>query len=90
MVPIEESNKRISEKQNSNLNEREIKEILKYNSLPVLPFSAPRNNKTKITQFTRKIDLEIMELLNVFKTLKLSPDNINLKEIDSIFKKRAR
>ena len=90
MVPIEESSKRISEKQNSNLNEREIKkEILKrnYNSLPVLPFSAPRNNKTKITQFTRKIDLEIMELLNVFKTLKLSPDNINLKEIDSILKK---
>ena len=27
-----------------------------------------------------------MELLNVFKTLKLSPDNINLKEIDSILK----
>ena len=87
MVPIEQSQKQIINQKFDNKIFREDNDFIfekKYSGLPVIPFSAPRNNKTKITQFTRKVDLEIMELLNVFKTLKLNPDNINLKEIDSI------
>lgn len=89
MVPIEQSIKQNPIKQdlkdslssdNKNLLES------KYFKLPVIPIPAPRNNKTKITQFTRKVNFEIMELLNVFKTLKLKPDNINLSEIDNILK----
>ena len=55
----------------------------KYSNLPVLPFPAPRNNKTKIIQFSKKIDLEIIELVNVFKSLKLKPDKISLQEVES-------
>ena len=54
-----------------------------YNELPVLPFAAPRNSKTKMIQFSKTIDLEILELVNVFKTLKLKPDAIDLTQIES-------
>ncbi len=85
MVPIEETLKKsnalkleIKEKNDS------LKEIYAYNNLPVLPFAAPRNNKTKMIQFSKTIDLEILELVNVFKTLKLKPDNLNLSNIESL------
>ena len=85
MVPIEETLKNV-----------EIKRIIKpepqaniierysYNNLPVLPFAAPRNNKTKMIQFSKTIDLEILELVNVFKTLNLKPDNIDLVAFDNL------
>ena len=85
MVPIEETLKKsnalkleIKEKNDS------LEEIYAYNNLPVLPFAAPRNNKTKMIQFSKTIDLEILELVNVFKTLKLKPDNLDLSNIESL------
>ena len=63
------------------------KESFSYKQLPVIPFIAPRTKKLKIINFTRKLDLEISQLVNVFKTLKLSPDNINLQEIEDYLKK---
>ncbi len=61
----------------------------KYSNLPVLPFPAPRNNKTKIIQFSKKVDLEILELVNVFKSLKLQPDKINISEIESFLNNKS-
>ncbi len=68
---------------------RRNRESFSYNNLPVIPFTAPRSNKTKIIHFAKKLDLEILQLVNVFKTLKLSPDNINLKEIDAFLTKSS-
>ena len=62
------------------------KESLSYNDLPVIPFIAPRTKKLKIINFTKKLDLEISQLVNVFKSLNLSPDNINLEEIEDYLK----
>ena len=90
MVPIEESrNFSINNKTLKNDSNDEVKKIedrLSYNFLPVIPFAAPRNNKTKMVQFSKTIDLEIIELVNVFKTLKLQPDNIDLTEVDNFAK----
>ncbi len=85
MVPIEETLKKSNsskfeiEKKNSRL-----KEVYAYSNLPVLPFAAPRNNKTKMIQFSKTIDLEILELVNVFKTLNVKPDNLDLANIESL------
>ena len=85
MVPIEETLKNVKVKRiikpQSQVN---IIERYSYNSLPVLPFAAPRNNKTKMIQFSKTIDLEILELVNVFKTLNLIPDNIDLTTLDKL------
>ena len=85
MVPIEETLKNVQVKRiikpQSQVN---IIERYSYNSLPVLPFAAPRNNKTKMIQFSKTIDLEILELVNVFKTLNLTPDNIDLTTLDKL------
>ena len=85
MVPIEETLKNVKVKRiikpQSQVN---IIERYSYNSLPVLPFAAPRNNKTKMIQFSKTIDLEILELVNVFKTLNLTPDNIDLTTLDKL------
>ena len=85
MVPIEETLKNVQVKRiikpQSQVN---IFERYSYNSLPVLPFAAPRNNKTKMIQFSKTIDLEILELVNVFKTLNLTPDNIDLTSLDKL------
>ena len=66
-----------------------IKKKDKFKSMPdekkkkIFPFSAPRNNKTKIIQFSKTLDLEIIELVNVFKTLKLKPDKIDIGKIET-------
>ena len=57
-----------------------------YKDLPVIPFTAPRTKKLKIINFTKKLDSEIFQLVNVFKTLKLNPDNINLEKIENYLK----
>ena len=60
MVPIEESrNFSINNKSLKNDSNDEVKIIedrLSYNFLPVIPFAAPRNNKTKMVQFSKTID----------------------------------
>ena len=88
MVPIEQtiinrSNMKTQGKSNSFVesNFRSAAKKYSYNVLPVIPFPAPRNNKTKMIQFSKTIDLELIELVNVFKTLKLKPDNIDINEI---------
>ena len=57
-----------------------------YNYLPVVPYVAPRTKKLKIINFTNKLDQEILQLVNVFKSLRLQPDEINLAEIESFLK----
>ena len=73
-------------------NEPDIKPYKKpnsfsYNHLPVLPYIAPRTKKLKIINFSKKLDQEILLLVNVFKSLRLKPDDINLTEIESFFRK---
>ena len=63
------------------------KESFSYKDLPVIPFTAPRTKKLKIINFTKKLDSEIYLLVNVFKSLKLNPDNINLEKIENYLKK---
>ena len=63
------------------------KESFSYQDLPVIPFTAPRTKKLKIINFTKKLDSEIYLLVNVFKSLKLNPDNINLEKIEKYLKK---
>ena len=62
------------------------KDSFTYKDLPVIPFTAPRTKKLKIINFTKKLDSEIFQLVNVFKTLKLNPDNINLEKIENYLK----
>jgi len=83
MVPIEETLKKSNELKFEVEKKDSRFEIYAYNNLPVLPFAAPRNSKTKMIQFSKTIDLEILELVNVFKTLKLKPDNLDLSNIES-------
>ena len=61
-----------------------------YNYLPVVPYVAPRTKKLKIINFTKKLDQEILQLVNVFKSLNLEPDEINLAEIESFLKPGSR
>ena len=63
------------------------KESFSYKDLPVIPFTAPRTKKLKIINFSKKLDSEIHQLVNVFKSLKLNPDNINLEKIENYLKK---
>ncbi len=91
MIPIEQTLKSNSfsnlELINSS-NEKKLDSLSRfsYNQLPVIPFAAPRNNTTKMIQFSKTINLEILELVNVFKTLKLKPDSIDLNEIENLRK----
>ena len=62
------------------------KKVFSYNYLPVVPYVAPRTKKLKIINFTKKLDQEILQLVNVFKSLRLKPDEINLTEIESFLK----
>ena len=63
------------------------KESFSYKDLPVIPFTAPRTKKLKIINFSKKLDSEIYQLVNVFKSLKLNPGNINLEKIENYLKK---
>ncbi len=66
---------------------RSIKnKVFSYNALPVVPFIAPRTNKLKIIHFTKKLDEEILQLLEVFKKLSLQPDEVNILEIENLTK----
>jgi len=82
MIAFELKNSVISEK----LTPKIIKESFSYKELPVIPFIAPRTKKLKIINFTKKLDLEISQLVDVFKTLNLSPDNISLQKIENYLK----
>jgi len=62
------------------------KETFTYSDLPVIPFIAPRTNKLKIINFTKKIDREIISLIDVFESLNLRPDNIDL-DVKRLLKK---
>ena len=62
------------------------KSSFSYNYLPVVPYVAPRTKKLKIINFTKKLDQEILQLVNVFRSLGLQPDEINLAEIESFLK----
>ena len=83
MIAFELKNSVISEKK---LSPKINKESFSYKDLPVIPFIAPRTKKLKIINFTKKLDLEISQLVDVFKTLNLSPDNINLQNIENYLK----
>tara|TARA_B100000287_G_C20649740_1_gene786431 strand:- start:954 stop:2285 length:1332 start_codon:yes stop_codon:yes gene_type:complete len=65
---------------------KKVSKSFSYNDLPVIPYVAPRTKKLKILHFNKKLDLEILQLVNVFRSLKLKPDNINLDEIESFLK----
>ena len=82
MVAFEHSKKNTQK----NIIGKTKKDSFTYKDLPVIPFTAPRTKKLKIINFTRKLDSEIFQLVNVFKTLKLSPDNINLEKIENYLK----
>ena len=62
------------------------KSSFSYNYLPVVPYVAPRTKKLKIINFTKKLDQEILQLVDVFKSLRLQPDEINLSEIESFLR----
>ena len=84
MVPIE---KTIDNRKSNKKIESDSKNIFQnsysYNFLPVIPFAAPRNNKTKMIQFSKTIDFEIMDLVNVFLKLNLKPENIDIEKINN-------
>ena len=84
MVAFEHKSKNIQKKK---FLEKPKKESFSYKDLPVIPFTAPRTKKLKIINFTKKLDSEIYQLVNVFKSLKLNPDNINLEKIENYLKK---
>ncbi len=82
MVPIEQTLGATKNKILEPIEQEKVEYRFSYNSLPIVPYAAPRNNKTKMVQFSKTIDLEILELVNVFKTLKLQPDNIDTSIVD--------
>lgn len=88
MVPLElttmqkSNTKKTKPKKNFNLTNSQFV----YNNMPVIPFAAPRNNKTKMIQFSKTIDQEILDLMNVFLTLNLKPDNIDLNIVSDFAK----
>jgi len=82
MVAFKHTKKNIQKK----IIEKTKKDSFTYKDLPVIPFTAPRTKKLKIINFTKKLDSEIFQLVNVFKTLKLNPDNINLEKIENYLK----
>ena len=60
------------------------KDKFAYNKLPVIPFIAPRTKKLKIINFTKKIDSEIIQLMNVFEKLKLQPEKLDIFRISNL------
>ena len=60
------------------------KDTFAYRKLPIIPFVAPRTKKLKIINFTRKIDTEILQLLNVFQQLELEPEKLDIHRINSL------
>ncbi len=60
------------------------KDKFAYNKLPVIPFVAPRTKKLKIINFTKKIDSEIIQLMNVFVELKLKPEKLDIHRINNL------
>ena len=58
------------------------KKSFAYKDLPVIPFIAPRTKKLKIIHFSNQLDTEILQLVNVFKSLNLRPDNIDVQNIE--------
>ncbi len=67
---------------NSKKKTSQKKQTFSYTGLPVIPFIAPRTNKLKIINFTKKIDREIIRLIEVFESLKLKPENIDINVKD--------
>ncbi len=63
---------------------KDQKESFSYKKLPVIPFVAPRTKKLKIINFTKKIDIEILQLLSVFEQLKLQPDKLDIHRINAL------
>ena len=85
MIAFEHANKNLQKK----AKEKKIKrQSFTYKDLPVIPFTAPRTKKLKVINFTKKLDSEIFQLVNVFKALKLNPDNIDLQKIENYLKKK--
>ena len=60
------------------------KDTFSYKKLPIIPFVAPRTKKLKIINFTKKIDTEILQLLNVFEQLKLEPEKLDIHRINNL------
>ena len=81
MIAIEHS---LNNKRSLNKKASLPKKSFVYKELPVIPFTAPRTKKLKIIHFTKKLDSEILQLVNVFRVLKLRPDNIDLNFIESL------
>ena len=81
MIAIEHS---LNNKRSLNKKASLPKKSFVYKELPVIPFTAPRTKKLKIIHFTKKLDSEILQLVNVFRALKLRPDNIDLNFIESL------
>ena len=62
------------------------KNLFLINICLLFPLRHREQKKLKIINFTKKLDSEIFQLVNVFKTLKLNPDNINVDEIENYLK----
>ena len=77
-----------SEKKVEESSSNKEKKLFSYKALPIIPFTAPRTNKLRIINFTKKLDGEIIQLLNVFKSLSLVPDNINLQELRNLIDRK--
>ena len=87
LVPIELAYSREKKKIIEEYSPGKKNKFFSYKSLPVIPFTAPRTNKLRIINFTRKLDSEIIQLLNVFKRLSLVPDEINSQELRILINK---
>lgn len=87
LVPIELAYSRQKKKIVAESSPVKKKKFFTYKALPVIPFTAPRTNKLRIINFTRKLDTEIIQLLNVFKRLSLVPDEINSQELRILINK---
>jgi len=73
-------------KSNTDVKTYKKRSSFSYNDLPVVPYVAPRTKKLKIINFNKKLDQEILQLVDVFKSLRLKPDEINLTEIELFLK----
>ncbi len=83
MVAIEH---RLDSKADISIPSKIKKDSFSYKKLPLIPFIAPRTKKLKIINFTRKIDSEIFQLLDVFNKLKLIPENIDIHRVNNLLK----
>jgi murein DD-endopeptidase MepM/ murein hydrolase activator NlpD len=88
MIAIEHT---LGKKNNKSILSRmKNKESFAYKKLPVIPFVAPRTKKLKIINFTKKIDLEILQLVSVFESLKIKPENFDIQKINSLLKETIK